>query len=296
MPRLSRFSLTTHEDNGFTALGKPNAGGGSSGVAPAPAKPPCRRKLSLYSLSNLFSKPLFRNKCNRSSRDPSPRGSPSPKPGNLIVPGSVWGLSDSTNKTIIRNRSRSAPFSEMSPIQETHKETISDTESIPVDSGMCPELLNLSPECSTVNIVHSYRDAPLKEKSEETLEESHVICFIGSSDESYSSSDSESSVCFEHTRADSGGGGDNLLAVTQSSSNSVDIDLNATHLPSPCSTRSPHRSVVASSSNEVNARILSTQSPTAVHFHPSAASSSRPSPCPRSSESEISLTPNGNSL
>ena len=280
MPRLSRFSLTsTHEDNALT-MTTLSKGSSSSGKQTS-----ARRKLSLYSLSSLFSKSFFRSKTGR-SRDPSPQPvlqNPLP-PGNLIVP-------------VTRVRSRSAPFSEMSPIAETHKETISDSESIPLESGI-HNLLHVSPECSMINIVHCYRDA---EEEEENSEEPEVICFISSSDESCCSSVSRSgsSLCVDGV----GGGGDDLLVVTQSSCNNLHAP-NLIHHASPCSSpRSPHRCVVAPSSNEAfnTQRMLSqTQSPTAVHFHPSAATvaaasslTSRPSPCPRSSESEISLTPNG---
>lgn len=276
MPRLSRFSLTsTHEDNALTMTAL------SKGSSTAVKQPPTRRKLSLYSLSNLFSKPFFRGKIGR-SRDPSPVP-PNPVPsGNLAVP-------------LSRVRSRSAPFSEMSPIAETQKETISDSESVPLDSGF-RTLLNVSPECSMINIVHCYRDAEEEEEEEES-EEPEVICFIGSSDESYCSSvsGSGSSLCV-------GGAGDELIVVAPSSCNTVDAS-DVTHLASSCpSPRSPHRCVVAPVNSETSntQRMLSlTQSPTTVHFHQSGAAaavsslSSRPSPCPRSSESEISLTPNG---
>jgi len=293
MPRLSRFSLTTtHEDNAMT-MATLSKGSSTAGKQPTTTT---RRKLSLYSLSTLFSKPFFRGKIAR-SRDPSP-APPSPLPsGNLAVPMS-------------RVRSRSAPFSEMSPIEETQKETLSDSESSPLDTEI-QKLLNASPECTMVNIVHCYRDA---EEEEDDAEEPEVICFVGSSDDgsycsSVSRSGSGSPICVDV-------GGDDVIVVTQSSCNSLDV-IDLTHLPSPCpSPRSPHRCVVAPSSNEVSnaQRMLSlTQSPTAVHFHPSAAASaaaaaaaaaataasslpSRPSPCPRSSESEISLTPNASSL
>jgi len=251
MPRLSRFSLTTtHEDNAMT-MATLSKGSSTAGKQPTTTT---RRKLSLYSLSTLFSKPFFRGKIAR-SRDPSP-APPSPLPsGNLAVPMS-------------RVRSRSAPFSEMSPIEETQKETLSDSESSPLDTEI-QKLLNASPECTMVNIVHCYRDA---EEEEDDAEEPEVICFVGSSDDgsycsSVSRSGSGSPICVDV-------GGDDVIVVTQSSCNSLDV-IDLTHLPSPCpSPRSPHRCVVAPSSNEVSnaQRMLSlTQSPTAVHFHPAAA-------------------------
>lgn len=221
----------------------------------------------------------------------------------------------------VRNRSRSAPFNEMSPIQETVRETLSDS----LDS-LVPSLILAcqskdrpnnqsvtitSPECSVVDIRHSLRMTLSGNESEtdEADEKCDTVSFVEYSGDSCGSGDSDSSVCdaftlakvdsnleLSHAASDYSLDSNNKRAIfnvcvpTLVIEKESDVMLNAAlpSLPNPPVSPFPNRSPRCVVSAEINKQ-MTANSPTPVQPSPS-----RPSPCRRrSSDSEISLTPKG---
>lgn len=288
MPRLQRLqSLPVHEDSDDDNKG-PNllVKVGIVGVA----KTPMRRKLSL---SNLFAKSGYKGKV------PKARES-----NTLSVPSDAeLGISS----PLARVRSRSAPFCEMSPIQENHGESFSDSQ----ESGPSPEnknRLQASIQCldSDVVIIKCNQERVDKNLKFPEPEDSSLICYVTSSDDSCST-DSErlpfpkfGSLTERLDRQSN----EQLLPFPGSVSSSHDlpsnVELNATTHPpspemqpvSPNPNRSPRCS--ATSPVEFNKPALISMNPASSALH--GVTPSRPSPCPRrSSESEINTTPKGGS-
>lgn len=251
-PRLHRQSLLEHDE--FSVGLVTQAPLAEQGMA----KLPMRRKISL---GNLFFKPSCKVKIQRRSRDPSPPGTLASRPDAECTRGTRENLAS-------RVRSRSAPFNEMSPIQEN----LSDSPT------SCSAQFLQPPKSARHEDVHI-----LIERSSEEREPP-AICFISSSDESYASSDSEL--------------GSSLLPISLDPPNVV---YATAHPPTPdvppvlpCPFRSP-RPPAAPLSEILHGK----PSPAAVSHSPgvnhgSTPTSVKPSPCTRrSSDSEITVTPKG---
>ena len=216
---------------------------------------------------------------------------PSP-PKTLLIPPSS---ESSRASPLSRVRSRSAPFSEMSPIQEAHKETVSDS---PVGS-----LLSSPTGQQWLKPPKKGKGRPVVVRTEEAGEEGQGtkkesaggeaadICFlIGSSDDSCCSSDSET------------GEGDGQLLDPHSNL----VNATTTHPPAPdqppflpCPSRSPRCSgplLMDVQNVKSTLAALGNASPN-IMAQGSTPTGSRPSPCPRrSSDSEINVTPKGDEL
>ena len=237
---------------------------------------------------------------------------------SLGVPACRPTDAEGNSAPLVRVRSRSAPFNEMSPIEEiSHKETICESLEISIPSiAVC---------CADAPSAIDGSTGGSGLIAAQVEHESLAVCFVGSSDDCSSSSDTDSSACgigrhrnlmtkTRHLRS----GSDSVLqknaqsklpvedAVFDLSTPSLEIGndpstmhfLSATHLHpyltsepvSPHNTRSP-RCVVAPDGAKQSAP-LSTQSPT--HIQPSSGMTPRSlSSQRRSSDSEISVTPKG---
>lgn len=288
-PRLHRLqSLPVHEDSNILNCQVPHlpvkAGGWSV------VKAPIRRKLSLC---NLFAKPGFKGKV------PKPRDT-APSSTLLSIPNDAESVGCSP---LVRVRSRSAPFCEMSPIQENYGESVSDSQescSPPGNQILLPIFIQ-TPEESTVEFNYGQEGLVHDMFRLSESEEPAMECFVGCSDDSSSDSEQSPNPIFPKEREAS-------IKQSLSSLRSVDslssnVASNATTHPtplpelqpiSPYPTRSPRCSAV--SPVEANKPLVSTiTAPVVVHgnnVHGTAPS--RPSPCPRrSSESEINTTPKG---
>ncbi len=260
--RLHRQSLPVHEDISTGLLSTPAPSStiqyGSGRLANS--KTPMRRKVSL---GNLFAKPGYKMKIQRqlTYHAPSP-----PTTLTVIRPETE----SSSIRAVSRVRSRSAPFTEMSPIQETFKETAPDSLS---DHSL--QIPKLSLEDMGVKIITRLEDSKRP-----------VICFIGSSDDSHSCGSSDS---------EQGG----LMLPNNSLDPSNDVAY-ATTFPSPAPllpnpSRSPrssaplmeiHHTKASSAGPNPSPGVAQGSTPTAI----------KPPPCiRRSSDSEINVnvTPKG---
>lgn len=293
MPRLLRLqSLPVHEDSQVVNRQTPNllVKVGIMGVV----KAPMRRKLSL---SNLFAKSGYKGKV--------PKARETTQSNTLSVPvdGELGG-----NSPLSRVRSRSAPFCEMSPIQENYGESVSDSQ----DS--CPSPDNRALLSTLVQSSQSELDTVKRnrEGTEDSLcfsesEDPSLMCYVGSSDDSCSS-DSERLLnpnflsSTERERLDIQLSEQSLALPPRSVDISHDLPsnvvLNATTHPPlpelqpiyPNLDRSPRCSATSPVEHHKPAIIGLNHTPGAAH----GTTPSRPAPCPRrSSESEINTTPKG---
>ena len=284
VPRLHRLqSLPVHDDSNSASCQVPNPSvkvGGWSVV-----KAPIRRKLSLC---NLFAKPGFKGKVSR-PRDTASSNTLLPIPNDAEPIGF---------SPLVRVRSRSTPFCEMSPIQENFGESVSDSlESCSGNKIQLPIFID-PPEESIVEFKYG-QEGPIHEMFRlSTSEEPAMECFVGTSDDSSSDSDLPQNPTFPRSIGREPSTKQSLSSLRSVDSLSSNVALNATTHPSPlpelqpiypCPTRSPRCSAV--SPVEVSKPLVSTiTAPVVVH----GTTPSRPSPCPRrSSESEINITPKG---
>lgn len=288
VPRLQRLqSLPVHEDSDDDDK-VPNllVKVGIMGVV----KVPMRRKLSL---SNLFAKSGYKGKV------PKARES-----NTLSIPSDSEAVAISSPLT--RVRSRSAPFCEMSPIQENHGESFSDSQ----ESGPSPENKVRIP----IVIQSSDSDVAIIKCNQEKIDKSigflepedpSFIFYSTSSDDSCSTDSERLPISHlvsstERERLD-------RHPIERSGSIEISHDLPSnveliatTHPPlpemqpvSPNPNRSPRCS--ATSPVELNKPALISMNPASSVLH--GMTPTRPSPCPRrSSESEINTTPKGSNL
>ena len=216
IPRLNRLHSQQPQSHDAVVDDSDSADASQSSVLVAATnnKPlPVKRKISLGSL---LTKPsIFKPKWTRSRELLSSRSSKTKSQNSLLaVPRSSLDASGqgASIGPPIRVRSRSTPFNEMSPINEStlevHKETIlseSVDALVPLIAltDFSTSVDQLVPECSVVHISHSFQ-ASLKNAassyssvSEELEEETLAVVFnVGSSEDgslSSMSSDSESS-------------------------------------------------------------------------------------------------------
>ena len=185
-----------------------------------------------------------------------------------------------------RVRSRSAPFSEMSPIQETQRETASDSQdnvAISSPTQLSPPLLY--PDCVTTVDVRFTLSEPPEDVDQQIDRECEpvAICFVGSSDDSCCSSDSE----LQGTTTNTIENNKSLVSLLNASTTTTthnprttDDEQPPVFIPYP--NRSPRSSAPMA--------LMTSHSPAAGAQGSTPAS--RPSPCiRRSSDSEISVTP-----
>lgn len=251
-----------------------------------------RRKLSL---SNLFAKPGSKGKV------PKLRETTTSSTSNTLSIPSVGESSGCS--PLVRVRSRSAPFCEMSPIQENHGESANESQdgSSVSSNKICLPVQSI--EVSNVEFKCTEPGTSQKVLNVLKCEQPLVECLVGSSDDSCSS-DSEQLFHLHFPTSKEQERHDEQLIVTLSLLRTVDcsldlssnVALNAnTHPPLPelqpvCPNpvRSPRCPAI--SPVETNKAFFGTVPTPIVH----GATPSRPSPCPRrSSESEINTTPKG---
>ena len=283
VPRLYRLQSLqpTHEESNIDTITHAPSVPIKIGVLSA-IKAPMRRKISL---TNLFtvSKFVSRGKPSK-NRDTTPMQ-------RLSIP------SDSEKgafNPLARVRSRSAPFCEMSPIQESFGDSPSDSqENYPSgDRKLSPTVLHVPLERFDMETDQNRESKAIKLVETDA---GPTICFLGSSDESCSS-DSERN--FGSLAAPTRRGVESHSLISLQSTTDIsdhlpsNIEMNATTHPllpemqpvSPNPNRSPRGQTVS----PVNLSKPLTVAP--VH----GTTPSRPSPCQRrSSESEINVTPKG---
>ena len=249
-------------------------------VVPVPFLKGPRRKVSL---SNLFAnKPSLKMKVHHRSRDTRQNAD-----AFIAEPKGV--ILSSPMIPLVRVRSRSAPFSEMSPIQESPHQGSQDNVTINISppTASPTQLYNtgadlfLYPESATTVDVRFTLNEPVNEPFE-LPEEPVTICFVGGS-----SDDSDFELQFQPSGLEINNDNDANSPV-----------LNATHphptvdepvFPYP--NRSPRSSAPVQLMDVVHKSANVTgHSPANPAGQPTPGS--RPSPCiRRSSDSEISVTP-----
>lgn len=274
---LRMHSLPVHDSYANAAHSVSSA---VKAVVPASFLKGPKRKVSL---SNLFAnKPSLKMKVHHRSRDiRQTAGAFIAEPKGVILSSPLIPL--------VRVRSRSAPFSEMSPIQESPHQGSQDNVAISISPPTASPTqqhadadLFLYPESATTVDVRFTLNDPVYD-SMEPPEEPVTICFVGgSSDDSCCSSDSE--LQFQPS----------VLAINNDSDTNSPV-LNETH-PHPTVDEPifpyPNRSPRSSAPMQLMDATNKSANLTGHSPANPATPGSRPSPCiRRSSDSEISVTP-----
>ncbi|XP_046438599.1 C2 domain-containing protein 5-like isoform X2 [Daphnia pulex] len=294
VPRFYRLqSLPMHEDTNQlpiklqASISVAKVLEGCVGIVKTPAK----RKLSL---SNLFAKSGIKGKVGR------PRETASPN--TLSVP-----CDDDSTKSSPQSRIRSRSLiCEMSPILENHGDSVSDSqENSPISKTLLP-VINHSPDINEFKFKKDLRGWTDDDLALSGSQESCSFFRVNAPEDSCSSS-SEISLNYFPLKQEQQNERSietplSLLRLVDSKDDlSSNVALNATTHPPlpemqpicPYPTRSPRCAAI--SPVDVVKPLHSTAAittPVVVH----GMTPSRPSPCRRSSESEINTTPKASSL